>query len=80
MQKKHTKIYIKIIMILIYLITFVAMIACNIQLQNKKDSFIKKSYSIPIGIFPGNKAAIDDKGNIYVADRKSTRLNSSHVR
>ena len=43
------------------------MIVCNIQLQNKKDSFIKKSYSIPVGIFPGNKAAIDDKGNIYVA-------------
>lgn len=46
---------------------FVTMIVCNIQLQNKKDSFIKKSYSIPVGIFPGNKAAIDDKGNIYVA-------------
>ena len=29
------------------------MIVCNIQLQNKKDSFIK--------------ATIDDKGNIYVA-------------
>ena len=43
------------------------MIVCNIQLQNKKDSFIKKSYSIPVGIFPGNKATIDDKGNIYVA-------------
>lgn len=67
MQKKHKKIHIKIIMVLIYLITFVAMIACNIQLQNKKDSFIKKSYSIPVGIFPGNKATIDDKGNIYVA-------------
>lgn len=67
MQKKHKKIDIKIIMVLIYLITFVAMIACNIQLQNKKDSFIKKSYSIPVGIFPGNKATIDDKGNIYVA-------------
>lgn len=46
---------------------FVTMIVCNIQLQNKKDSFIKKSYSIPVGIFPGNKATIDDKGNIYVA-------------
>lgn len=67
MQKKHKKIHIKIIIVLIYLITFVTMIVCNIQLQNKKDSFIKKSYSIPVGIFPGNKAAIDDKGNIYVA-------------
>lgn len=53
MQKKHKKIHIKIIMVLIYLITFVTMIVCNIQLQNKKDSFIK--------------ATIDDKGNIYVA-------------
>ena len=53
MQKKHKKIHIKIIMVLIYLITFVTMIVCNIQLQNKKDSFIKKSYSIPVGIFPG---------------------------
>ena len=67
MQKKHKKLYIEIIMLLIFLITFVTMIVCNIQLQNKKDSFIKKSYSIPVGIFPGNKAAIDDKGNIYVA-------------
>ena len=67
MQKKHKKLYIEIIMLLIFLITFVTMIVCNIQLQNKKDSFIKKSYSIPVGIFPGNKATIDDKGNIYVA-------------
>lgn len=44
------------------------MIVCNIQLQNKKDSFIKKWhwYSY-VGIFPGNKATIDDKGNVYVA-------------
>ena len=27
-------------MVLIYLITFVTMIVCNIQLQNKKDPFI----------------------------------------
>ena len=54
MQKKHKKLYIEIIMLLIFLITFVTMIVCNIQLQNKKDSFIKKSYSIPVGIFPGN--------------------------
>ncbi|MBP0073225.1 hypothetical protein JYQ71_02920, partial [Anaerostipes hadrus] len=67
MQKKHKKLYIEIIMLLIFLITFVTMIVCNIQLQNKKDSFIKKSYSIPVGIFPGNKATIDDKGNVYVA-------------
>ena len=53
MQKKHKKLYIEIIMLLIFLITFVTMIVCNIQLQNKKDSFIK--------------ATIDDKGNIYVA-------------
>ena len=41
MQKKHKKLYIEIIMLLIFLITFVTMIVCNIQLQNKKDSFIK---------------------------------------
>lgn len=52
-------------MVLIYLITFVAMIACNIQLQNKKDSFIKKSYSIPVGIFPGIKQPLTTKG-IYM--------------
>lgn len=67
MEKKHKKLYIEIIMLLIFLVTFVTMIVCNIQLQNKKDSFIKKSYSIPVGIFPRNKTAIDDKGNIYVA-------------
>lgn len=67
MEKKHKKLYIEIIMLLIFLITFVTMIVCNIQLQNKKDSFIKKSYSISVGIFPRNKTAIDDKGNIYVA-------------
>lgn len=39
MQKKHKKLYIEIIMLLIFLITFVTMIVCNIQLQNKKDSF-----------------------------------------
>ena len=52
-------------MVLIYLITFVAMIACNIQLQNKKDSFIKKSYSIPVGIFQGIKQPLTTKG-IYM--------------
>lgn len=67
MEKKHKKLYIEIIILLIFLITFVTMMVCNIQLQNKKVSIIKKSYSIPVGIFPRNKTAIDDKGNIYVA-------------
>ena len=67
MQKKHKKLYIEIIMLLIFLITFVTMIVCNIQLQNKKDSFIKKIIFHTCWYFPGNKATIDDKGNVYVA-------------
>lgn len=64
MQKKHKKLYIEIIMLLIFLITFVTMIVCNIQLQNKKDSFIKNHIPYLL-VFSGNKATIDDKG-IYM--------------
>ena len=42
------------------------MIVCNIQLQNKKDSFIKNHIPYLL-VFSRNKATIDDKGNIYVA-------------
>ena len=45
MQKKHKKLYIEIIMLLIFLITFVIMIVCKLSSvgnnYKKKDSFIK---------------------------------------
>lgn len=63
--RKNTKIHIKIIMILIYLITFVAMIACNIQLQNKKDSFIKNHIPYLLVFFQGIKQPLTTKG-IYM--------------
>lgn len=69
MEKKHKKLHIEIIMVVIYLISFTTMIVCNMQLQNKKDFFINKSYSISIGIFPANKAVIDEEGNLYVVSQ-----------
>ena len=62
MQKKHKKIHIKIIMVLIYLITFVTMIVCNIQLQNKKDSFIKNHIPYLLVFFQGIKQPLTIKG------------------
>lgn len=62
MQKKHKKLYIEIIMLLIFLITFVTMIVCNIQLQNKKILLLKNHIPYLLVFFQGIKQPLTTKG------------------
>lgn len=62
---------IRITLLLIYIITFIVMILSNINIKNKNEDFITKSYPIPLDtIFFNNHTTIDKNKNLYVVHDK----------
>ena len=58
----------RIILLLLFLATFIGNIIGNIRLKNQNKQFLNKSYSIPLETFLFNRATTDKNGNLYVAN------------
>lgn len=58
----------RIILLLLFLATFIGNIIGNIRLKNQNKQFLNKSYSIPLETFLFNRATTDKNGNVYVAN------------
>lgn len=62
------KVKIWIIMLLLFISTFIMQTICNINLGNTNQRILKKSFSVPIDAFFWNQAIIDDNENLYVGN------------
>lgn len=65
-MKRITKV--RIILPLLFLVTFIGTLVGNISLENKDKQFLNKSFSVPLDTFLFNQAATDKDGNLYVAN------------
>ena len=59
------KVKIWIIMLLLFISTFIMQTICNINLGNTNQRILKKSFSVPIDAFFWNQALIDDNENTW---------------
>ena len=62
------KVKVRIIMLLLFISTFIMQTICNINLGNTNQRILKKSFSVPIDAFFWNQAIIDDNENLYVGN------------